>query len=655
MKTVQTKWNELVYLIMFTLTIFTNVLYAESLTLLNGNFESGSTDSLADNWTERSGESDSSVYFKPGQGYYNESGSILNRAASIMSTGTAYLQQTLNGVQANQYDTYKIFFDIGYRNDAFNNGNITKIRVSIWNITNNVELAGEDIVVGFPGVDSSQSPNVGMITPARRVVLNVNRSVLSTQQVALRFANSYVSSPAYTATAVIDNVSIDGFARTAQWNFEDNLSDSVSTHNGTAYNTPAYTGKGILGTKAINLIKSESDAVVIPYSSQLCPETFTVTAWAKVTSGTSGAYRSVVSNRGLSRGWTLYATNENKWGFWTSSGSAWIPLVGPSINEDQWCFLAVSFEKTGTSGDSLVGNKRLYVDGELVASAAGVLYKNDTGGTSMLIGAGKNETAGYDYFFGGLIDDVHFYNYYLSASEIASMYSSTSAPVFRVLSYNIHHGAGTDSVLDLSRTADAIDRTGADIICLQEVDNGRTRSNNVNQAQWLADELVMYYAFGPALDSTYGNAILSKYPILAAYNFTLPVYSNEEQRACLIANIEVKGKTYTIMATHLDNTYDEGFIKEVNSILNTASGYNDPKILCGDFNVNQYSTLFKHILHTFDDGFEKSISEVSTSSRIDHITVSHDFTNQVNKAETVDNSLTQVASDHKPVLVEIMP
>ena len=57
----------------------------------------------------------------------------------------------------------------------------------------------------------------------------------------------------------------------------------------------------------------------------------------------------------------------------------------------------------------------------------------------------------------------------------------------KVLTYNIHHGAGIDGVLDLERIAQVIEQSGADVIGLQEVDNHwSARSNWVTRLRgWL--------------------------------------------------------------------------------------------------------------------------------------------------------------------------
>ena len=52
----------------------------------------------------------------------------------------------------------------------------------------------------------------------------------------------------------------------------------------------------------------------------------------------------------------------------------------------------------------------------------------------------------------------------------------------RVLSYNIHHGEGTDGKLDLKRIAKLIRDSKADLVALQEVDKKVSRSQGVDQA-----------------------------------------------------------------------------------------------------------------------------------------------------------------------------
>jgi hypothetical protein len=52
----------------------------------------------------------------------------------------------------------------------------------------------------------------------------------------------------------------------------------------------------------------------------------------------------------------------------------------------------------------------------------------------------------------------------------------TKPATLRVMTYNIHHGEGLDGQVDLLRIAQLIQREGADIVALQEVDKGVART-----------------------------------------------------------------------------------------------------------------------------------------------------------------------------------
>src|SRR5690348_4890030 len=84
-----------------------------------------------------------------------------------------------------------------------------------------------------------------------------------------------------------------------------------------------------------------------------------------------------------------------------------------------------------------------------------------------------------------------------------------------VLTYNIHHGAGTDGKYDLSRVADVIKKSGADLVALQEVDKGTKRTKDDQPAE-LEKLTGLHAVFGNAMNydgGEYGDLILSRYPV----------------------------------------------------------------------------------------------------------------------------------------------
>jgi len=82
---------------------------------------------------------------------------------------------------------------------------------------------------------------------------------------------------------------------------------------------------------------------------------------------------------------------------------------------------------------------------------------------------------------------------------VSSVHAEESSRI-RVLSYNIHHGEGTDGKLDLARIAKVIEAAKPDLVALQEVDVEAQRSGKVDQAQELSRLTRLHVAFGPSMD-----------------------------------------------------------------------------------------------------------------------------------------------------------
>ena len=99
----------------------------------------------------------------------------------------------------------------------------------------------------------------------------------------------------------------------------------------------------------------------------------------------------------------------------------------------------------------------------------------------------------------------------------------------RVLSYNIHKCiGGVDRRYDPQRIADVINHQHADVLLLQEVDHDAPRSNRDRQVDVLGDIVGMRYrSWFPNVEvrggGSYGNAILSRYPIVETSNIDLSI------------------------------------------------------------------------------------------------------------------------------------
>ena len=150
----------------------------------------------------------------------------------------------------------------------------------------------------------------------------------------------------------------------------------------------------------------------------------------------------------------------------------------------------------------------------------------------------------------------------------------------RITTFNLLHGLDVRSrQVDLDAAADAVDKLDADVVAVQEVDRGLSRSGEVDQVAELAARLDRTGVFAPALlgDPTlrwirgpgadpdpggpaYGIGLLSRLPVTAVAIAALPgggpgqaqaptarlppspiLYRDGEPRAALRVTVEAPG------------------------------------------------------------------------------------------------------------------
>jgi len=220
-------------------------------------------------------------------------------------------------------------------------------------------------------------------------------------------------------------------------------------------------------------------------------------------------------------------------------------------------------------------------------------------------------------------------------------------PQLRVVTYNIHHGRGTDGVFDYQRQAKLITDLQPDIVAVQEVDKGVGRSSGVDQATKLGELCGMHSVFGRAMHfdgGEYGEAILSRYPLHDAKAHVLPFRYRQEPRAALAARIKPTNGLPEIhfVATHLCHQSSETRVEQaqhLNGML-PATGPT-PVLLAGDLNARPGSAPMQTLLT------ERWTDAIAPNSRIDYILYRQADPWRVVQTTIVDDRL---ASDHKPVL-----
>ena len=234
----------------------------------------------------------------------------------------------------------------------------------------------------------------------------------------------------------------------------------------------------------------------------------------------------------------------------------------------------------------------------------------------------------------------------------------------RVLCYNIHFGQGMDGNYDLERLAKVIQNLDPDLVALQEVDVGVERSHRVHQARKLAELTGLQVRYGPTQHyqgGLYGNAVLTKLPILDVHIQPLPYTEATEQlqtypRGAIAVTVQAPdGKPLRFISTHFQHNVPEDRLAEAKALNEFFAEKDDARtILAGDFNATPDSSPIAELLTQWhsgnDDAFEPSAPSQNPKNRIDYIFFRPARAFHVLSSRVIAETM---ASDHRPVFSEL--
>ncbi len=226
----------------------------------------------------------------------------------------------------------------------------------------------------------------------------------------------------------------------------------------------------------------------------------------------------------------------------------------------------------------------------------------------------------------------------------------------KVLTYNIHHCADAAGSVSINSIGETIANSGAHLAALQEVDCMMPRTFFSHQARRLAKKLGMKYVFGANMKwlaiFQYGNAVLSRFPIVAKTIIPLP--GKTEKRGILITLIRARETIeFYFLCAHLGLARGERQ-EQIKKIIEITGTLNRPYILAGDFNTGldsgELTTLTKYLEGTAlkVSGRYATFPSYRPIHGLDYIFTSRHW--QVVSCQIITSS----ASDHLPVMAEVL-
>jgi endonuclease/exonuclease/phosphatase family metal-dependent hydrolase len=223
--------------------------------------------------------------------------------------------------------------------------------------------------------------------------------------------------------------------------------------------------------------------------------------------------------------------------------------------------------------------------------------------------------------------------------------------VFSVLSYNIHECVGSDRQRNPARIAEVINRSGAQIIGLQEVHSDASGAEELHQMNYLAAATGLQAIPGPAVERRnghYGNVLLTSYKVLAVHNLNLS-YPGREPRGAIDAELEIGGAIVRVIVTHLGLRAPERRFQVRKLLLALSEPRAATVIILSDFNEWLPTGRSLRWIHTRlgKTALVRTFPAAFPLFALDRIWVSPAAA--LVKVSRVRTPLTRIASDHLPL------
>jgi endonuclease/exonuclease/phosphatase family metal-dependent hydrolase len=233
----------------------------------------------------------------------------------------------------------------------------------------------------------------------------------------------------------------------------------------------------------------------------------------------------------------------------------------------------------------------------------------------------------------------------------------TDDGTIRLVLANVHYGFDAQGRQRAIEVGDLLAELDADLIALNEVDRGWLISGSPDLLTTYALATGLEPVFGAASDEVWGNALLSRHPVLETQRARLPQGRDPLTRSALTVVVELPdGSPLAIVVTHLSNVDRQGDTRlpQAQSLAAIVARLRErgiPTVLAGDLNARpgdpELGVLEDLELTRAIAENRLTFPDASPRVQIDHVLIPPGAT--IGRADTLATGL----SDHRFVVVEL--
>jgi endonuclease/exonuclease/phosphatase family metal-dependent hydrolase len=236
-----------------------------------------------------------------------------------------------------------------------------------------------------------------------------------------------------------------------------------------------------------------------------------------------------------------------------------------------------------------------------------------------------------------------------AAEAIADTVLNLRSPhELRIVSFNIKFSNQIDAAISVLQTEPSL--LEADVVLLQEMDApGARRVAEALGAWWV------YYpaTISPQAEKPFGNAILSRYPIVEDYKLQLPNLGRfaKTMRIATAATLDVHGTPVRVYSVHLATQVELGPAsrrEQAEAVIADAERFPGPVLIGGDMNAKGLGELFSKA------GFHwvtEDLGKTTPFGAIDHFFLKRlEPVFDTSYGKIVDAG---IASDHVPIWIRL--